>query len=188
MNMNYFLKITSKPSFPIVYDNNNGINGSYIATGKYIREEVNVPLKYNDAQNSDVNFEKLLSYDVLQSVGGGWLVSQRLVEIIEQNFPNEVQLFKTIFNYKNNPCDSYCAINVYNRIGCYDMDKSIYAVHPVDSSYKFSKIVLKTEPLEEYGMIYNIVRNSFDNKIIVSEKFMQIIKLNKINSMSFKKE
>ncbi|MDR2914072.1 MAG: hypothetical protein LBV74_04465 [Tannerella sp.] len=186
--MNYFLKITSKPSFPIVYDVNNVINGSYIAVGKYIKEEVNVPLKYNDAQNSDVNFEKLLSYDVLESVGGGWLVSEKLVDIIELNFPNEVKLFKSTFNYKGNTCNSYCAINIYNKIDCYNMDKSIYVKHPVDCSYKFSKIVLKTESLEEYGMKYNIVRNSFDNKVVVSEDFMNIIKLNKINSMTFKRE
>ena len=54
--MNYFLKITSKPSFPLVYDSHNLINGSQIAVGKYIREEVSHPLKYNDAGNSDVDF------------------------------------------------------------------------------------------------------------------------------------
>jgi hypothetical protein len=185
--MNYFLKITSKPSFPIVYDNNNIINGSFIAIGKYIKEEVNVPLKYNDAQNSDVNFEKLLTYDILVSVGGGWLVSGRLADIIKSNFPSEVQLFKSTFKYRNNTCNSYYAINIYNKIDCYNMDKSVYIKHPVDGSYEFSRIVLKTEPLNEYEMRYNIVRNSFDNKIVLSEDFVKIIKLNKINSMSFKK-
>jgi hypothetical protein len=186
--MNYFFKITSKPSFPIVYDNNNLINGSYIAIGKYIREEVNLSLKYNDAKNSDVDFEKLLTYDVLESVGGGWLISQKLVDIIKSNFPNEVQFFKSIINYKNKTCHSYSAINIYNKIDCYNMDKSTYVKHPVDGSYEFSRIVLKTEPLEEYGMTYNIVRNSYDNKVIVSENFVKVIKSNKINSITFKKE
>jgi len=184
--MNYFLKISSRPFYPIVYDINNLIKGSYIALGKYIREEVNAPLKYNDAKNSDVDFEKLLTYDVLVSVGGGWLVSQRLVEIIVSNFPNEVQFFKTIFEYKGKVCESYSAINIYNKIDCYDMNKSIYKKHPVDCSYEFSKIILKAEPLEEYGAVYNIVRDSYDNKVIVSKDFVKTIKSHKINSMTFK--
>lgn len=185
--MNYFLKITSKPSFPIVYDSQNLINGSHIAIGKFIREEVKLPLKYNDAKNSDVDFDKLLTYDILESVGGGWLASQRLVDVIESNFPKEVQFFKSIFHYKDKVCDRYSAINIYNKVDCYDMDKSEYVKHPVDGSYKFSKIVLKKEPLEEYGMVYNIVRSSFDNKVVVSEHFVEVIKSNQINSITFKK-
>ena len=185
--MNYFLKITSKPSFPIVYDSQNLINGSHIAIGNFIGEEVKLPLKYNDAKNSDIDFDKLLTYDLIESVGGGWLASDRLVNVIEMNFPKEVQFFKSIFNYKDKVCDSYSAINIYNKVDCYDTDKSEYVKHPVDGSYKFSKIALKKEPLEEYGMIYNIVRNSFDNKVVVSELFVEHIKSNQINSITFKK-
>ena len=185
--MNYFLKISSRPYYPIVYDSKNLIKGSYVALGRFIQEEVNAPLKYNDAKNSNINFEKLVTYDVLVSVGGGWLVSQRLVEIIELNFPNEVQFFKATFEYKDKACESYSAINIYHKIDCYDMDKSVYTKHPVDSSYNFSKIILKAEPLEEYGARYNIVRNSYDNKVIVSEDFVKVIKSNKINSLTFHK-
>jgi len=185
--MNYFFKITSKPSLPLVYDSDNVINGSHIAIGKFIREDVSLPLVYNDAKNSDVDFEKLLEYDLLESVGGGWLASKRLVDLIESNFPKEVQFFKSTFSYKGKVCDSYSAINIYNKVECYNMDKSEYVKHPVDGSYKFSKIVLKKDQLEEYGMTYNIVRSSFDNKIVVSELFVDVIKSNKINSITFKK-
>lgn len=185
--MNYFLRISSKPSFPIVYDHDNSVNGSYIAMGKYIREDVSLPLKYSDSKNSDVIYEKLLTYDVLESVGGGWLVSQKLVDIIKSFFPNEVQFFKSVFNYQNKVCSSYYAINIYNKIDCCDMNESNYTRHPVDGSYDFSKIVLKTTPLEEYGMIYNIVRDSYSNEVVVSEAFVKVIKSNKINSIIFKK-
>ncbi|WP_164879149.1 imm11 family protein, partial [Flavobacterium cerinum] len=157
------------------------------AIGKFISEEAKFPLKYNDAKNSDVEFDKLLTYDLIESVGGGWLVSDRLVNIIDMNFPKEVQFFRSTFNYKDKICDSYSAINIYNRVDCYDLDKSEFVKHPVDGSYKFSKIALKKEPLEEYGMIYNIVRNSFDNKVVVSELFVEHIKSNQINSITFKK-
>lgn len=185
--MNYFLKISSKPFYPIVYKDKNVINGSLIATGKYIKEPLDTLLEYIDSGNSDIPFERLLIYDVLETVGGGWLISERLRDVIALNFPNEVQLFKARFTYKNEICETYSAINVYNRIDCYDLDKSIYTKHPVDGSYKFSKVVLKTEPLEEYGAFYNIVRSSFDNKVVVSEEFTKAIRVNKINSLSFKK-
>jgi hypothetical protein len=185
--MNYFLKFTSKPLYPIVFDSKqNPINGSYLAIGKYIKEEIKDPLKYNDAQNSNVEFEKLLTYDVINSVGGGCLLSLKAMEIIQSNFPDEVQFFKSIFNYKGKVCDSYHVINIYNKIECYDLEKSIFVKHPVDGSFKFSKIVLKSETLEEYGVTYNIVRNSYDNQIIVSEHFVKVIKSNKINSIIFK--
>lgn len=186
--MNYFMNSTSRPSFPLVYDNQNVINGSYIAIGKYIIENLDAPLKYVDAKNCNIKFEKLLLYDVLESVGGGWLISQKLADIIESNFPNEVQLLKSIFTYKGKICDTYSAINIFQKIDCYDMEKSIYTRHPVDRTYKFTKSELKVEPLKEYGITYNIVRNSYDNRIVVSNEFRMLIKKNKINSLSFKKE
>lgn len=185
--MNYFLKIKSKPNYPLVYDaGHNNVNGSYLAVGKYIREEVNSPLIYSDAQNSDVEYEKLLTYDALETVGGGTLYSQSFVDFLYKNhFEKDVQVFKAQFTYKGNTCDSYYAINIYNRIECYDMDKSVYQVHPVDKSYKFSKTVLNDNPLEEYGYIYNIVRSVYDNRIIVSGTFRDLLKQEKINSISF---
>lgn len=68
------------------------------------------------------------------------------------------------------------------------MEESIYSISPVDKSYEFEQRVLITSPLEEYGVNYNIVRCSFDDEIVVSEKFKKVIRANKLNCMSFAKE
>lgn len=183
--MNYFFKPSSKPNYPLVFATENPINGSFLAVGKFVADEISEPLIYNDADNSDINFEKLLTYDVLETVGGGLLVSQKVYDTITSNFPNEVQFFPVVFTFKNQQCSSYFAMNIYNKVECYDLEKSVYTKHPVDQSYKFTKKVLKSGPIEGYGYEYNAVRDSFDGKIVVSDTFVQCIKQAGINSMKF---
>jgi hypothetical protein len=185
--MNYFLEIKSKPNLPLIFSEENPVNGSFLAIGKFIADEIAVPLIYNDANNSAVDFDKLLTYDVLQTVGGGLLVSQRVFDAINTNFPNEVQFFSARFTYKNQQCNSYFVMNVYNKIACYDIERSHYTKHPFDQSYKFSKAVLQSTPIEEYGYEYHIVRSAENNKIVVSDKFKQLIEDIKINSIGLKK-
>lgn len=185
--MNYFLSPASKPNYPLAFAKENPVNGSFLAVGKFITAEISEPLVYNDANNSDIDFDKLLTYDVLETVGGGLLVSQKIYDTLTANFPNEIQFFKAVFTFKNRQCDTYFAMNIYNKVECYDMENSTYTKHPVDHSYKFSKAVLKTGPIEEYGYEYNAVRNTFDGKIVVSEAFVNIIKQAGINSLKFTK-
>lgn len=184
--MNYFLKVTSKPKLPLVFDaKNNLINGSFLAVGRFIKEEINIPLKYYDSHNSNIDFEKLVVYDVLETVGGGMLFSERFINFLyKNNFNQDVQIFKAQFEYKNKTCNSFFAVNIFNKLECYDLDKSIYKIHPVDNSYKFEKIVLKNGPLEEYDHIYNIVRSAYDNKIIVSQRFRELFINEEINSIN----
>lgn len=185
--MNYFFKPASKPNYPLVFAMDNPVNGSFLAIGRFITDTIIQPLVYKDAENSDVDFQQLLTYDVLETVGGGLLVSQKVYDVIISNFPNEVQFFAAVFTYKNQQCNSYFVMNIYNKVECYDMEKSQYTKHPVDQSYKFSKVVLKSGPIEEYGYEYNVVRDAFGGKIVVSEAFVNCIKQGGINSMKFTK-
>lgn len=74
--MNYLLTVTSKPLYPLCFDTKNSVNGSDIANGNYIYGYNQEPLIYNDTNNSNISFEKLLTYDVIKTVGGGLLVSE----------------------------------------------------------------------------------------------------------------
>lgn len=191
--MNYFLEITSRPNYPLILDESQNLHissefGSNIDLGNYIQEYLSSPLIYRDAENSSASFERLITYDVLNTVCGGLLVSERMRKVIEDSFPNEVQFFDAIFYYKGKVCHTYSAMNIHKHIECYDMEKSIYFISPVDKSYEFEKRVLITSPLEEYGIDYNVVRCSFDDEIVVSEEFRKVIKTNKFNCMSFVKE
>lgn len=191
-DMNYFLQFTSRTNYPLILDDSQNPSipsklGSFLNLGNYVQEYLSSPLIYRDAENSNVSFECLLTYDVLKTVYGGQLVSERVRKAIEEHFPGEVQFFDAIFYYKGEKCNSYSAMNIHNHIECYDMEKSIYTIHPVDRSYKFEKRVVTALPLEEYGIIYNIVRSSFDNQIIVSDMFRKVMKANKTNCMSFTK-
>ena len=187
--MNYFLEITSRPNYPLYFDfsNNVDVPSSFCAdlrSGVYIQYPSS-PLIYCDSENSSVSFDRLLSYDVLNTVGGGILVSNKVKEVIEDNFLGEVQFFDAIFSFKGKKCNAYTTMNICNQIECYDMDKSIYTIDPIDGSYHFDKRVLIDSPLEEYGINYNIVRCSLDNEIVVSDKFKKVIMDNKIKCMSF---
>lgn len=191
--MNYFLQITSRPNYPLILDEGQNPHiplklGSDLNLGNYIHEYISSPLVYRDAENSTVSFDRLITYDVLNTVYGGQVVSERIRRVIEEHFPNEVQFFDAIFYYKGKMCNSYSAMNIHNHIECYDMEKSIYSISPVDKSSEFEKRTLIASPLEEYGINYNIVRCSFDNQIVVSEMFRKVIKANKFNCMSFAKE
>jgi hypothetical protein len=185
--MNYLLTVTSKPLYPLCFDTKNSVNGSDIANGNYIYGYNQEPLIYNDTNNSNISFEKLLTYDVIKTVGGGLLVSEKLKKIIIENFLDDIQLFDTFFLYKGKECTSYNAINIHNKMECYDLDQCIYTNDTIDEDdeYDFLKVQIKTAPLEEYGVIHNIVRNSFDNEIIVSDFFVKKIRESKINSIKF---
>ncbi|PQL93817.1 imm11 family protein [Apibacter adventoris] len=183
--MNYFLKITSKPNLPLKFSLKNTINGSYLAIGKFINEKIDTPLIYEDSENSDLSKDDIIKYDVLETVGGGFLISEKLKELIESYFSNEVQIFSTIITYKNTSLEKYFAINIFNKLKCYDLERSEFTIHPVDHSYKFTKIILDTSPLEEYGLVYNIIRSIYDNKIIVSDEFKNVMTSNNINSIKF---
>lgn len=185
--MNYLFTVTSKPLYPLCFDAKNSVNGSDIENGNYIYGYNKEPLIYKDANNSNVSFEKLLTYDVIKTVGGGLLVSERLKNIIIEYFLDDIQLFDASFLYKGRECISYNVINIHNKMECYDLDQCIYTDDTIDDDeeYEFSKIQIKTTPLEEYGIIHNIVRNSFDNEIIVSDFFVRKIKEFKINSIRF---
>ena len=191
--MNYFLEITSRLNYPLILDESQNSHissqlGSDLNLGNYIHEYLSSPLVYRDAENCSASFERLITYDILTTVYGGLLVSERMRKAIEENFPNEVQFFDAIFYYKGKMCNSYSAMNIHKHIECYDMEESIYSISPVDKSYEFEQRVLITSPLEEYGVNYNIVRCSFDDEIVVSEKFRKVVKTNKFNCMSFAKE
>ncbi|WP_223582977.1 imm11 family protein [Sphingobacterium sp. GVS05A] len=185
--MNYFLEVKSKPNLPLKYSLENQINGSHLAVGNFIREAEGIKLVYEDAENSKVAYESLITLDVLTTVGGGILISERFKKIIEAHCKTDVQLFETAFTYQGQKNTSYFALNVFNKIDCYDLDLSVYSKHPVDGSYKFSKTVLKKEPLEEYGYQYHIVRSAENNKIVVSGQLKKTLEDDKINSIGFKK-
>ena len=182
----YFLGVKRKPFLPLVYCLDNKLNGSSIALGNFIAEKVEIPLKYEDSHNCSLKFSELVGYDVLNTVGGGWLVSSKLFNLINELYPKEVQFFKAVFTYQDEICNDFHTINIFNKVECYDLEKSAYTKHSVDGRYKFSKITLKENPLNEYGMDYNIVRNSYDNTIIVSEQFRKSINSNKINNFIFR--
>jgi hypothetical protein len=187
--MNYLLEIVSQPEFALKFCKNNPEVDNDLDLGKFVKpESVNGTLCYEDAKNGNIPFDALIKNDALTSVSGGVLFSTRVKELIEENFPHEIQAFPTIINYRGEHAKSYFAINIYNKIECYDLSKSIYEKSPVDHSYEFEKIVPIEGPLEEYNTTYNIVRCIYDNRIVVSEQFRQLLEENNINSFAYEKE
>lgn len=187
--MNYFLEITSLPDYPVKFGKNNPNVDNSIDLGNFVDPALlNGALHYVDAKNGNVPFEKLVAYDAMSSVSGGIVISSRLKELIDTHFPHQVQLIECDIEYKGQVANGFYALNVYTKVSCYDLEKSVYEVSPVDKSYDFEKIVLAEGPLEEYGIEYHIVRSIHDNKIVVSEAFKKLTEEHGINSLGFLKE
>jgi len=186
--MNYLLTTISRLNYPINLGHDNKIKSSDLDLGKFFTDLPQTPFVYNDAQNSDVSFDILTSKNAIESVSGGVLVSRRVKSLLEEYFPQEVQYFDTEVNYKGQFTNDYFVFNVYNKIECYDLEKSEYSIHSVDRSYQFRKIVPITTPLEEYGYEYNIVRCVYDNRIVVSEAVKKLLETHRILGFGFKKQ
>ena len=102
--MNYFLEISSRPNYPLYFDfrKNADVPSSFCAdlrSGVYIQYPSS-PLIYCDSENSSVSFDRLLSYDVLNTVGGGILVSNKVKEVIEDNFLAKSNFLMPYFHSK----------------------------------------------------------------------------------------
>lgn len=187
--MNYFLEITSTPDYPVKFGKNNPNVDNDIDLGNFVDPaRLQGMLHYVDAKNGNVPFDTLVKYDAMSSVSGGIVVSGRMKELIEKNFPHQVQLLESNIEYKGNTATGFYALNVYTKIACYDLEKSVYEVSAVDHSYDFEKIVLINSPLEEYGIEYHIVRSIHDNKIVISDAFKKVMEKNNINSLGYESE
>lgn len=185
--MNYFLTIKNKSNYPLKYSLQNKVNGSWLAVGRFINENADAVLIYEDSANSKVSYEDLIKQDVIETVGGGLLISERFKDVIVSHFKTDVQLLSTTFSFQGVQNSDYVALNIFNKVNCYDLEKSTYTKHPVDNSLKFTRIFLSESPLEEYGFEYNMVRSLEDNKIVVSERFKNQVEAAEINGVGFKK-
>ena len=183
--MNYLLQLTS-PDYPLKFSKNNPPVDNDIDLGKFVRPAaLTAPLLYIDADNDNISYDRLIKNDVLSSVSGGILISRKLSELIETHFPQQVQLIPCSIEYRNQINEDYFVLNVYTKVPCYDLEQSIYEVSPVDNSYEFEKIVLIEGMLEEYEVVYDIVRSAHDNKIVVSQQFKDIMEAENINALEY---
>lgn len=184
--MNYLLEITSLPDYPIKFGKNNPNVDNAIDLGNFVNPaDVEEPLHYVDANNGILSWEQLMKYDAISSVSGGIVISTRLKTLIDHHFPFQVQLLDADIEYQGKIAPGFYTLNVYTKLPCYDLEKSVYEQSPVDKSFDFEKIVLSNEPLEEYGIEYHIVRSSYDNRIVVSEAFKKVMEENYVNAIEF---
>ncbi|RXK83763.1 imm11 family protein [Filimonas effusa] len=184
--MNYFLEITSLPDYPVKFGKNNPDIDNDIDLGKFINPSVlTEPLHYADANNSDLPWDTILQYDAMRSVSGGIIVSTRLKNLIDLQFPHQVQLLECDIAYRGHIATGFYVMNVYTKLPCYDLERSVYEKSAVDQSFDFEKIALIDGILEEYEIEYHIVRSSFDNRIVVSEAFKTVMEEYNINALEF---
>lgn len=184
--MNYLLSSEGKAKYSIVFDDGNPSILSSLDLGMYIPPTtVKHPLRYKTVRNSCLTLSELLESDVIATVAGGILVSAQVKALIEAHFPYDVQFFSTEIQIRGQWVDSHFAMNIYNEVECYDLESSIYEKSPVDGSYEFDKIVLIETPLEEYGVEYNIVRSVYDHRIVVSDKFRDLMRGSNVNSLVY---
>lgn len=187
--MNHFLRITTAEDYPLKFAANNPEVDNDIDLGKFVHAaRLNGPLHYIDAENIDIPVEVLAAFDAIESVSGGILISRRLRGLIDLHFPQQVQLFESDFAYKGQLITGFYAMNVYTKVACYDLERSVFEVSTVDGSYDFEKIVLIDGPLQEFDIEYDIVRSLHDNKIVVSAAFKNLMETNDVKAFGFEDE
>ncbi|SFM88127.1 hypothetical protein SAMN05428949_1156 [Chitinophaga sp. YR627] len=184
--MNHFLRITTAEDYPLKFAANNPEVDNDIDLGKFVHAaRLNGPLHYTDAENIDIPVEVFAAFDAIESVSGGILISRRLKELIDLHFPQQVQLFESDFVYKGQLITGFYAMNVYNKVECYDLERSVFEVSTVDGSYDFEKIALIDGPLQEFDVEYDIVRSLHDNKIVVSAAFKNLMETSDVKAFGF---
>jgi hypothetical protein len=187
--MNHFLRITTAEDYPLKFAANNPEVDNDIDLGKFIKaDRLSGPLHYTDARNIDVPLEIFAAFDAIESVSGGILISRRLKELIDQHFPQQVQLFESDFVYKGQLITDFYVMNVYTKVACYDLERSVFELSSVDGSYDFEKIALIDGPLQEFDIEYDVVRSLHDNKIVVSAAFKNLMETNNVKAFEFEDE
>lgn len=187
-HMNYFLRVDGVACFSLRLSEKNKTDlSSDLALGTFISNDA-VPdlIHYVYTPSSGASFSDVENSDFILNVSGGFLVNAKVREIVEEYFYNECQFIKAEVEYKGKCLEHFYAINIFNRVHCYDLDLSEY--ENIDGSYDFEKIILKETPLEEYGAEYNIVRSEEDNKVVVSEDFKKKMESNCIQNLFFESE
>lgn len=164
-----------------------GINQYIFDEGKKIEKWLNFTFYYNPDEAN-----KFIDY---QGNDLHWfIISSGFKKLIEQLGNEGVQFLPiTIINKKNNSVNKdYFAVNVYNQIeNAMDYDKTGYM------GSRPSDIDLKNNPLNVYVRKYALrenkikryhifrIKEKWTTPIFVSEKFVEMVKKNKITGCDF---
>jgi len=158
------------------YIDGSGTDRFVFREGKIIHQEVISPKIVFECA------EKHLS-DVLPNSGQLIVVSQRVLEILNEVCLQDIQVFNAKVINRGKRIQNYYLINVVNSVQVIDKEASEFkTIKGSDAILGFKKIVYKTEHLGSF----NLVRNAdYRSHILVSDYLKDKFKKEKITGVQF---
>ncbi|MCG1021467.1 imm11 family protein [Sutcliffiella horikoshii] len=126
--------------------------------------------------------EKYL-YDVLPNNGFLLIVSEKVIEILNENCPDDIQIFEASVYAKNGRVPNYFLLNVLNSIEVLDKVESKYTtIRGTDAILSLDKIVYKGN-LEHH---YHILRNKdYKSHVLVSDSIKTAFEKKRVKGVQF---
>jgi hypothetical protein len=127
--------------------------------------------------------EKYLN-DVLPNSGQLLIVSKKILDILEEICPQDIQVFEANVYIGEKKIPNYYLLNVVNAVDVLDKGKSEYStIKGTDAILNFKKIVYKFEGLPNN---HHIVRNlDYKSHVLVSDVLKEIFERNNIIGVQF---
>ncbi|MCM3667232.1 hypothetical protein M3204_22810 [Mesobacillus subterraneus] len=158
------------------YIQDSGTDRFVFRQGKVISEDVIYPkivFEYS---------EKYLS-DVLPNNGQLIIVSKKVLEIMEDVCPQDIQVFDANVFVGEKRISNYYLINIVNAVEAINKEASEFtSIKGTDAILNFNKIVYKTDDLGKY----NLVRNAdYRSHILVSDYIKDRFEKENIKGVQF---
>lgn len=122
--------------------------------------------------------------DVLPNSGLLLIVSKKIVEILAEICPQDIQVFEANVYIGENKIPNYYLLNIVNAVEVVDKSKSEYTtIKGTDAILNFKKIVYKFDVLPNN---HHIVRNlDYKSHVLVSDVLKEVFERNNIKGVQF---
>lgn len=122
--------------------------------------------------------------DVLPNSGLLLIVSKKIVDILEQICPHDIQVFEANVYIGEKKIPNFYLLNIVNAVEILDKGKSEYTtIKGTDAILNFKKIVYKFDGLPNN---HYIVRNlDYKSHVIVSDVLKEVFERNNIKGVQF---
>jgi hypothetical protein len=134
--------------------------------------------------NFEAKKEKLCGYDCLPSNGGAPLVNKKIIEILREIAPSDVQFFPATVMCLDGELEGYFFLNVTHLIQGIDHDQSIYSLLDLPDGakiiYTVRKLVLKEGCMKDHDLARD---QDLKSNLLVSQKIYDAFQAAKIKGV-----
>ncbi len=141
-------------------------------------------IKFVPSVNFEAKKEELCGYDCLPSNGGAPLVNKKIIEILREIAPSDVQFFPARIMCLDGELEGYFFLNVTHLIQGIDHDQSIYSLLDLPGGAKIISTVRKLVLHENCMNGHDLARDQdLQSNLLVSQKIYDAFQAAKIKGV-----